>query len=123
MKKEDKRIIEKMLNSSRTYLKTDNLLKSIKKNKILELISMLEVPVWGTALSYRIVTALKALEQDLYGFAAFNTIFALIDAGFAIHAINDIKKHSEVKDDLKKALKELIKEEKEYENSTNNFSK
>lgn len=123
MKKEDKRIIEKMLNSSRTYLKTDTLLKSIKKNKILELISMLEVPVWGTAISYRIVSALKALEQDLYGFAAFNTIFALIDAGFAIHAISDIKKHSEVKDDLKRALKELIKEEKEYENSTNNFSK
>ena len=112
-----------MLNSSRTYLKTDTLLKSIKKNKILELISMLEIPVWGTALSFRIATVLKSLEQDLYGFAAFNTIFALIDAGFAIHAINDIKKHGELKDDLKKALKELIKEEKEYENSTNNLSK
>lgn len=123
MNKEDKRIINKMLNNSKTYLKTDTLLKCIKRNKILELISMLEVPIWGTAISYRIATILKSLEQDLYGFATFNAIFALIDAGFAIHAINDIKKHSEVKDDLKKVLKKLIQEEKENETSTNNFSK
>lgn len=120
MKKEDERIIEKLVTNPNTKLKTKILLKSIKKNRILELISMIEMPVWGVATSYRIVCILKSLEQDLYGFAAFNAIFALIDAGFAIHAVQDINKHGNIKSDLKKVLKDLIREEKEKENSTNN---